>query len=315
MSGPIVHILTYCAHPTSAYGSLMVFDTIRKGFPSAQIEVYDNGSCAEVLPAIEAAAKRVGAKFHAQANRHYSDHLRWVLLERDHPEGLPLVLSDPDIVFWEQVEHWDFAPALLAGRLIPPICRVGLVALPRLHPSLLFVPDVGALRQAVKSAESHSFAWNCIGPRTSWIDGRPYFWDTLADMFNALGDRCITFGEAELNSYDHLFCGTHLGLIGASQDDALRNLYIEVHRYAATGNFEALRGVWRKQQAIFETPIVAPDVPTPEQAAMGMLAASRTMAQWRGESYTDGELWASVERMAKSIQLPPDRRHPEEASV
>lgn len=305
---PLVHILTFCSHPTSAYGSLLVFDSVRTGFPTAQIEVYDNGSCAEVLPAIEQAAKRVGARFDAQANRHYSEHLRWVLLEREHREGVPLVLCDPDVIFWEAVEQWDFAPALLAGRLIPMLERAGK-AFPRLHPSLLFIPDVHELRRAVKEAEACSFAWDCIGPRTSWINGQAYFWDTLSDLYQALTTRCVAFGEDELNSYDHLFCGTHLGVVGASQDDELKSLYIDVHRLAAKGEISALRGVWRRQQAVFEISIAPPSTSTGEQARAGMLATSRLMAEWTGQAYADDELWTSVQRIGKSIAIP--QRKPE----
>ena len=87
MTRALVHVLTYCAHPTSAYGSLQVFDSIRTGFPNARIEVYDNGSCPEVLPLIRDAARRVDAEFHAMAGRFYAEHLRWEQLERPHAEG------------------------------------------------------------------------------------------------------------------------------------------------------------------------------------------------------------------------------------
>lgn len=126
----IVHALTYCPHPISAYGNLLVFDSIRKGFPTAQIEVWDNESCLEVREAIQAAASRAGADFHPMRRVHYTDHLRWVLLEREHPKGVPLVLCDPDVAFWDTVQDWDFGDRLMAGRLMPIIRRGGPIALP-----------------------------------------------------------------------------------------------------------------------------------------------------------------------------------------
>ena len=302
---PIVHVLTYCAHPTSAYGSLMVFDTIRTGFPSASIEVWDNGSCAEVVPAIEAAAQKVGATFTAMTNRHYSDHLRWVLLERPHPEGVPLVLCDPDVIFWKAVEAWDFGPALMAGRLMPLMQHSGIVVMPRLHPSLLFIPDVHALRRAVKAAEARSFAWDAIAPRTSWVNGQPHFWDTLSDLFNALIARSVGFNQVELDCYDHLFFGTHLVVLGALEADGLRALCIKTHRDAATGNTQALRGIWRRQQAFFETAHPnTPERPTPEQVSADMLSTLGAMSQWSGKSYPEAELRGAIERTAQSICLP-----------
>ncbi|MEO6447712.1 MAG: hypothetical protein ABIO42_00555, partial [Burkholderiaceae bacterium] len=47
-------ILTYCAHPALAYGTLLVFKTLRVGFPTARVEVYDNGSHPDVVGQIGA---------------------------------------------------------------------------------------------------------------------------------------------------------------------------------------------------------------------------------------------------------------------
>lgn len=299
---PIVHVLTYCAHPTSAYGSLMVFDTIRTGFPSAPIEVWDNGSCAEVVPDIESAAQKVCARFTSLTSRHYSDHLRWVLLERPHPKCVPLVLCDPDVVFWESVEGWDFGQALMAGRLMPLMQHSGFIAMQRLHPSLLFIPDVHELRRAVKAADARAFGWDAIGPRTSWVNGQPHFWDTLSDLFNALCAGCVAFGEAELNAYDHLFFGTHLVMLGALRADGLRDLCTEAHAHAATGNAQALRGIWRRQQVFFETAHPGiPERPSNQKINADMLAMLGTMSKWSDKTYSDAELRGALERTAQSI--------------
>lgn len=300
---PIVHVLTYCSHPTSAYGSLMVFDSIRTGFPTAKIEVFDNGSCDEVLPEIRSACEKIGAEFWVMKNRHYSDHLRFILLEREHPEGVSLILSDPDVVYWESMEHLNFAPSLMAGRLMPVQKNSGFQTMARFHPSLLFIPDVHKLRRAVEKIKSCSFAWDAIGPRTSWIDGEPYFWDTLADLFNSLKTECRAFNEEELDLYDHLFFGTHLPMLDVFDTQATRDMCIESHRLAATGNIAALRGIWRKQQEFFETPQggeVA--VPTLDPVRSGVMKTLNLMAGWKGEEYSKSQLWSSALRTMKSIR-------------
>jgi hypothetical protein len=109
---PLVTILTFCAHPSMAYGTMLIFKTVRVGFPNARIEVFDNGSHPEVVGLIARAAADVGATFQARAPRHYADHYEWLLLEREHDDR-PLVLVDPDVIFFGNVwstgrsaKHW-----------------------------------------------------------------------------------------------------------------------------------------------------------------------------------------------------------------
>jgi hypothetical protein len=128
-------------------------------------------------------------------------------------------------------------------------------------------------------------------------------------MYNALCARCHAFGAAELDRYDHLFYGTHLVLLGAIAADGLRDMCIESHRLAATGNAHALRGIWRKQQVFFETD--HPGIPQHqvEQIRADMLSTVGAMAQWSGKDYSKAELWQSIERTVQSID-PRLRRAP-----
>ncbi len=73
---PTVTILTYCAHPSLAYGTLLVFKNLRTGFPTARVEVYENGSHPEVREHIVRASADVGASFEALPPKHYADHFR-----------------------------------------------------------------------------------------------------------------------------------------------------------------------------------------------------------------------------------------------
>jgi hypothetical protein len=162
---------------------------------------------------------------------------------------------------------------------------------------------VHELRRAVKHVESCCFAWDASGPRTSWIDGQPHFWDTLADLFNALRSDCFAFDESELNRYDHLFFGTHLPMLDVFEAKATRDMCIESHRLAATGNVAELRGIWRKQEEFFETPRhETSTAPTLDRVRRNVLETMGSMAGWKGETYPAGQLWASAIRTMTSIR-------------
>ena len=73
---PTVVILTYCEHPSLAYGTLMVFDTLRVGFPTFNIVVIDNGSHPDVVPQIKNAAERARASFTPTERHNFIEHYR-----------------------------------------------------------------------------------------------------------------------------------------------------------------------------------------------------------------------------------------------
>ena len=50
-----VYILTHCKSLESLYGSVLVFQTLRVGFPTSPIHVFDNGSLPEAREAIREA--------------------------------------------------------------------------------------------------------------------------------------------------------------------------------------------------------------------------------------------------------------------
>ena len=244
---PTVTILTYCAHPALAYGTLLVFKTLRTGFPNARIEVYDNGSHPEVRAQVERAAANVGASFMAIKPCHFGLHLRWVLLEREH-DGGPLVLLDPDVALWQDVEGWDFGDALMAGRLMPGFGKPGVASVAsRLHPSHLWIPNVSTLRDELASRVPAGVDFESGSKPGA---GGLVFWDTLAALYDALSDRCVSFDTPNLDAYDHLFFGSHMPIFDCG-DGAELAPFREAHRAAAMGDLPALRGLWRRQEAFF----------------------------------------------------------------
>lgn len=241
-----VVILTYCEHPALAYGSLMVFETLRVGFPTAEVLVVDNGSHPDVVPLIAKAAQDAGCSFVPASRKHFSAFHRWLLLEQDSMKSV--VLLDPDVVFWGSVEDWHF-DGVMAGRLIPDLYNYGVTSLSRLHPSHLWVPSVAKLRLALNNLNANGF--DPFRQFSAPANGKMYFWDTGAGMYQALASQCKSFTEAQLDCYDHLFYGSHLPVIQPALND--NGVTYTAHQAAARGDLDALKGIWREQDKHFKT--------------------------------------------------------------
>ena len=231
---PTVVILTYCEHPSLAYGALMVFDTLRVGFPTFDVVVVDNGSHPDVVPQIQAAAERSGALFTPMTRHDFMDHYKWWVCEQELSNSI--ILLDPDVVFWQNVEDWEFDGAI-AGRLIPDLKMGAITSLSRLHPSHAWIPDVKRLRALGVSVELRQ-------------EGGKFF-DTLASICQEHPNECQTFTEQQLDCYDHLFYGSHLPAIEPRLND--NDLTFDAHRCAASGDLQSLKGIWRKQDKYFQS--------------------------------------------------------------
>lgn len=300
---PTVSILTYCAHPALAYGTLLVFKTLRVGFPTARIEVFDNGSHADVCKQVRGAAAAVGASFEAATPRSHAAHLRWLLEEREVGDG-PLVIVDPDVIFWRRVEHWDFGHALMAGRRMPGMGKGAVRGAPRLHPSLLWVQDVERLRTALLYERDRwswvGEAWDGVGQCIGRAGDQVEFFDTLARAYRSFERRCHVFTDDELDAYDHLFYGSHLPALDARlgpEFDAIA----DGHRSAAAGELEQLRGMWRRQQAFFEDGVTSPKVDA-GSLEEELLKSVQRIQRWQSLQFDDEQLSSAINEMASRVR-------------
>lgn len=240
-------ILTYCQSVDSLYGSTLTFDTLRVGYPDATVHVFDNASIPEVRPEIRRRAEACGAAYH-QINTAmpHAKFIRWAIGVTS--PGKTLVILDPDLIFWRKI---DFAPrALVMGRRIPAFNDVfaGALTHPRLHTSFLSIVDPPALRLEVEALERRWFDLDAIAPimfpRSDGVER----YDTFGVFCALRSELCGAFGDEELDCYDHLFCGTHVGGVANKLDNS--GLLAETHELAKT-NPMALRGLWRKQEQFF----------------------------------------------------------------
>jgi len=241
---PTVFILTYCEHPALLYGATLVFKTLRVGYPTARVIVVDNGSHNEVRETIRSEAESAGCEFYQTERRPFIDHYNWLIHKQDEFDAI--VFVDPDVVFWECVEKWQFT-GLMAGRKIPDLLNYGVTSMARLHPSHLWIPSIKALREEIQSRPVNGL--NLMSQFAAPITGKLYFWDTLSALYQMLFDKCQIFGENELNAYDHLFYGSHLPVIQPALSDD--DLTITAHQMAAMGRINELKGLWRKQDEYF----------------------------------------------------------------
>lgn len=255
---PAVSILTWCGNLELLYGTLLTFKTLRVGFPLAEVIVIDNASHPDARPQIEAAAKDVGAIFHQLREQiHFAEYYRWALLRQTRFNSL--VMADPDLVFWDNCESWDFGDALMAGRYSPEFVVQNPRAnvMPRLHTSHLWIPDIDRLRERINADSGGYFEYDPFYPRALRLNGASLLWDTLGLLYAAIEGECYSFGEAELDCYDHLFFGSHIDKVEprlAMDSPLMMDACRRAHRAAASGNLADIRGIWRQQiQAIPET--------------------------------------------------------------
>jgi hypothetical protein len=224
----------------------MVFKTLRVGFPTADVLVIDNGSHPDVVPLIAQAATDAGCSFTAASRQHFLSFYHWVLFEQEVMDSV--VLLDPDVVFWDNVEDWKFE-GLMAGRLIPDLYNYGVTSLSRLHPSHLWVPDVAKMRKALGNMNANGF--DPLRQFSAPANGKMYFWDTGAGLYQALADKCESFTEEQLDCYDHLFYGSHLPVIQPALND--EGVTYTAHQAAARGDLSSLKGIWREQDKHFKS--------------------------------------------------------------
>jgi hypothetical protein len=248
-----VFVLTWCRRDESLSGNLFVFDTIRVGFPEAELVVYDNASAERYRDAIRERVSRVGGKFRTiDTEIEHGIFVRQRLMDAQTEQ---VCFVDPDVVFWEEVQPLPHH-ALIGGRKLPafldPYSRT--ITWERLHTSLLQVCRLSVLRQLIHRVEDEMFEFDAIQPRMVLRHGVWERYDTAASLYHFLQhtrpETVFEYGERELDRYDHLFCGTHLWDI-ESENAELGAILREYHD-AAHRDVTAIRGLWRKQQTIFD---------------------------------------------------------------
>lgn len=237
-----VAILITIPEGTSRELNTLCFDTLRTGFPTADITVYSNGNCPENDGYIQEKCRKISAQFNIIVNKiHHADWIKQVI---ESTKG-PLCIIDPDTIWWSSVEYFDF-PSFIAGFLQP--YRYSefsqSVALERLHTHFLWIKDCQELVKTIKYPEQHEYSpCNPYMPVVVYNKGRPVFWDTCTVLYQMIGGS--PFQEEHLNCYDHVnstaLCNTLMARIHGK--DVLKC----IHETAKT-NPAMLKGLWKVVQ-------------------------------------------------------------------
>ncbi|MDZ4733663.1 MAG: hypothetical protein SGJ16_08765 [Nitrospirota bacterium] len=271
---PTVCILTHCPNITYLYATLTTIQTIRIGFPTARVLVLENGSIPEARQHIMLAATAAEAEYLPLTGLWvppipHHEVLRGLLQDEPHilapltPSDGPLVVLDGDLLFWKSCEDWQVT-GLLAGRLIPArvVSHAQILVgeqgqlLPRLHTSFWWIPDRTALQQRIMEIRRTHVTWDAFTP---WMVPSPldpllwYVGDTACNLYGAFRADCTPFTTAQLDCYDHLFMGSTPGLIAHFSSNPFPGFewVPRVHAAAQRGDWAAIRGVWREQEAYF----------------------------------------------------------------
>jgi hypothetical protein len=198
----------------------LCFETLRVGWPTADIHIYVNGGAfyGDIAAKLERTAMKP-IDLHTTKSVHHAEWIRGCIYTST--PG-PLVIADADTVFWKSCEDWDFhEDVVLAGYFVPRMWNdfAKCVSEPRIHTSLMVLPNTAKLYQRVRAAyplayKAHGDYCPCepFFPRVSFVEGKPKFWDSCSNLYNMLASighspvlDCIHhFGPEQKSCYDHL---------------------------------------------------------------------------------------------------------------
>lgn len=243
-----VLLLATCRNPELIPATLLVFETIRVGFPTAEIVVHGNGLNHLTGEAVHRRVQAVGGQMICEPGIRHDEWVKQIIWN----EMQPFVICDTDMIFYEAVEHWKFVHPW-AGRLQPEYLDPysNTIHRSRLHTSLMFIrPD--ELRDLMLRFDAH-FPKSPIFPRTINFIGqqlqplrtkggvRTYFMDTGANLYHAVGGEAFT--ETQLDAFSHLHAGTW--------SDLITNMPLRATHEVIYANPESARGLWRMQEQFY----------------------------------------------------------------
>jgi hypothetical protein len=213
-----VHILATCLSEDLIDGTLLVFQTLRVGFPTAQVTIWLNGLNPEPARKVTRAAEGCMVQMIMP-----TAHDRWIskLLAR-FPE--PFWICDTDVIFHRSVEGFADETTTMTGRYEPPFVepwsKTHKVA--RLHTSLLWLHPM-RIREAVREwmtkwhPKGFPFLPEIELVRQTYVPqgpGKPpLFYDTCAGIYQAIGG--TQFTSEQNAAFDHLHCATYVDRIGS----------------------------------------------------------------------------------------------------
>jgi hypothetical protein len=206
---PSVHILVTVRHESMLNAGLLVFKTLRVGFPTAEIFVYGNNlnyatqnKVFEVLPG-----------YCTFRNLQEISHDAWVesLVLNSESE---FWICDTDVIFYDKVEDWKFTTDI-AGRYQPEYYEpwTNTISKERIHTCLMHFNPGGVRGSIMKWSRENVpsvFPFATIPfIRQNFIPDkeRPILYDTCAGLYYTCSRHIFT--EEQDNAFAHLHAGTY----------------------------------------------------------------------------------------------------------
>lgn len=254
-----VYVLATCRSHRMSRGTLLVWDSIRVGFPSAYIRCVLNGPMGVTQTSLinKLRNQSVDVEKFTQRVKH-SAWLEYMVKN----SGEPFWVCDTDQVFHSSIEDWGIPQAWLMGRLIPEFYEayVGAITQPRLHTSLLYIDPIQVRGKIKEYLLQFPEEWDLLPhpnlfypefvPCGPGPDGKVVtkFYDCLSKLYLAISG--TPFTEDQLNCYDHLHCGTYADLMAPRWNAATGRDIISTHNLIYDDPSRA-RGIWKNQQEFF----------------------------------------------------------------
>ena len=258
MNSPL-HILVTVRTPELLPAALLVFQTLRRGFPSAPVYVWGNNLKPEYLPAVMQAVAVTGGTFN---NLQATCHDAWIE-QLVLGQAQPFWICDTDMVFFDPVELFCDAKDTdyLLWRFEPTWHEpwTNTVHIERLHTCLQWF-NPGALRGAIMRWARQNVPDVFLDLKVPWIrqhfiprkGEKTLFYDSTAGIWHALGGRKFT--ATQNAAFEHLHCGTYSEAVGKCTP--LKEL--PAGHAAIIANPELARGIQEQQDEFYATRAIKP---------------------------------------------------------
>jgi hypothetical protein len=220
-----VHILATVRKPELLKAALLVFRTLRTGFPQNPVYMWGNGLEEGYASAVGTVARSVGAEF---KNVPATSHDAWIetMIQRFNE---PFWILDTDVVFFGEMKPAGVQTEF-AGRFEPEFDEefTDSIHVERLHTCVMWI-DPAAVRGFIRrymarvpepwrnSAQFPLIRQNFVPV----LDGRTKFYDTMAGLYQAGAG--MPFKEDRNAAFVHLHCATYADEV-AKQAPSLRGI-------------------------------------------------------------------------------------------
>lgn len=242
-----VHILTTCRNEELFAYTTLVFNTLRIGFPTADVKVWVNQGM--LWDKVQSICKEHDLEFENVDTTH--DEWIWDLCQE---EKEPFWICDTDIIFFDSVEGFKSDTGIAGWRI--PEWRdefTKCITRSRIHTSLMLIDPITLIQEVdIFNRKTNTIDFinptaDLFAPLCVPLNGENYFYDVCAMLYQAIGG--TPFPDFIKDNYFHFNFGTISDLVLPHIADADG---MEKARKQILDNPELGRSGWRLQEKYYE---------------------------------------------------------------